>query len=185
MDHATLSELYWFSEGVEKFHNNRYFVSLWRYLRKRQEDIYVFFQELLAICHAGGFFQLAATQELMCTKLVELASRRDDGELIVDLLRFDWLRCGFRFLPSCLKLENDKEQPEQTKSKLYQILPAEMEGVYRKNNRNQFFRKSYFLRISQKALDEIGVSPNSEHSCLCFLQERELSLNAFNKVLIL
>ncbi len=185
MDHSTLSELYWFSEGVEKFHNNRYFVSLWRYLRKQNEDIYVFFQELLAICHDSGFFQLAATQELMCTKLVELATKRDDGDLIVELLRFDWLRCGFRFLPSCLKVDSGKEQPEQTKSSLYQTLPAEIEGVYRKNNRNHFFRKSYFLRISQKMLNEIGVSSSVEHPCLCVRQERENSLNSFNNFMIL
>ena len=183
MDHKTLSELYWFSECVEKFINNRYFVSFWNYLRKKNEDIFVFFQELLAICQSSGFFQLAATQELMCTKLVELTSERDDRDVIIELLQYDWLRCGFRFLPACLKVDSSKEQPEQTKSVLYQTLPAEMEGVYRKNNRNQFFRKSYFLRISQEALDEIGMGYNSGHSSLCFLQERELSLSRFNKVL--
>jgi radical SAM superfamily enzyme YgiQ (UPF0313 family) len=184
MDHTTLSELYWFSEGVEKFHNNRYFVSLWHYLRGRQENIFAFFQQLLALCHASGFFELAATQELMCTKLVELASGRDDRDLIVELLRYDWLRCGFRFLPACLKVDSSSEQPEQTRSDLYQILPVELEGVYRKNNRNQFFRKSYFLRISQKTLMEIGISSDSEQPCLCVLQEREVSLYAFNKFMI-
>ncbi len=184
IDHASLSGLYWFSEVVEKFHNNRYFVSLWRYLRKQKEDIYSFFQELLSICQASGFFQLAATQELMCRKIVELVRVRSDRDLIVELLRYDWLRCGFRFLPSCLELDSSTEQPEETKSGLYQTMPAEMDGVYRKNNRNQFFRKSYFLRISQKALVEIGLSFNSSHPCLCILQERELSLCSFNKLLI-
>jgi radical SAM superfamily enzyme YgiQ (UPF0313 family) len=185
MDHTTVGKLYWFSEGVEKFHNNRYFVSLWQYLRRRREDIFAFFQELVADCHATGFFQLAATQELMCTKLVELASRRHDRELIVELLRYDWLRCGFRFLPSCLGMDRGKEQPEETKSRLYQTLPSEMDGVYRKNNRNQFFRKSYFLPISQIALREIGITTHGERPCLCMLPEREISLNEFNKFLIL
>jgi len=185
MDHRTLSELYWFSEGVEKFINNRYFVSFWQYLRNKNEDMYGFFCELLGICHASGFFQLAATQELMCSKIVELLRTRDDRGLIVELLQFDWLRCGFRFLPDCLKVDAGKEQPEETKSCLYQILPAELEGVYRKNNRNQFFRKSYFLRISHEALMEIGLEINSDQSCLCFLQEREQSLFKLNKVLIL
>ena len=185
MDHTTIGKLYWFSEGVEKFHNNRYFVSLWHYLRRRREDIFAFFQGLVADCHATGFFQLAATQELMCTKLVELASGRDDRELIVELLRYDWLRCGFRFLPSCLGMDRGKEQPEETKSRLYQTLPSEMDGVYRKNNRNQFFRKSYFLRISQIALREIGITAHGERPCLCMLPEREISLHAFNKFLIL
>ena len=155
MDHPTLSELYWFSEGVEKFHNNRYFVSLWRYLRRRQENIFSFFQQLLIICHASGFFQLAATQELMCTKLVELASGRDDRDLIIELLRYDWLRCGFRFLPACLKVDSSNEQPEQTKSDLYQTLPAEMEGVYRKNNRNHSFENRIFYVFRRKPLRKL------------------------------
>jgi hypothetical protein len=121
----------------------------------------------------------------MCTKLVELASRRHDRELIVELLRYDWLRCGFRFLPPCLGMDRVKEQPEETKSRLYQTLPSEMDGVYRKNNRNQFFRKSYFLRISQIALREIGITAHGERPCLCMLPEREISLHAFNKFLIL
>ena len=183
MAHTIIGDLYWFSEGVEKFHNNRYFVTLWRYLRKRKEDVYAFFQELLSVCHDTGFFQLAPTQELMCTKLVEAVAGRADRELIIELLRYDWLRCGFRFLPSCLMMDSDKEQPEQTRSGLYQTLPAEMEGVYRKNTRNQFFRKSYFLRISQEALTEIGLGSDSEQPCLCILQERETSLYSFNKIL--
>jgi radical SAM superfamily enzyme YgiQ (UPF0313 family) len=185
MDHTSLSELYWFCEGVEKFHNNRYFVSLWRYLRKQKDDIYLFFQELISICQASGFFQLASTQELMCTKLAQVISGRQDRDLIIELLRYDWLRCGFRFLPACLKIDSSKEQPEQTKSDLYQALPPEMEGVYRRNNRNQFFRKSYFLRISQEALLVIGYISNASSPCLCILQDRETSLFAYNKFMIL
>ncbi len=185
MDHGTLGHLYWFSEIVEKFHNNRYFISLWHYLRQHKEDIFVFFEELLVVCQASGFFQLAATQELMCTKLVESVSARQDRELIIELLRYDWLRCGFRFLPTCLKIDCSKEQPEETKSRLYQILPPEMEGVYRKNNRNQFFRKSYFLRISQEALREIGQESHSKDPCLCVLQERQVTLYTFNNIMIL
>ncbi len=184
IDHATMSELYWFSELVEKFHNNRYFGSFWGYLRRRQEDIGVLFKEILAICQRSGFFQLAATQELMCRKLVEIAAKREDKELILELLRYDWLRCGFRFLPDCLLVDGSTEQPEQTKSILYKSLPAEMDGIYRKNNRNQFFRKSYFLRISQQMLWEIGMKADSSNPCLCILPEREISLYKFNKVLI-
>jgi hypothetical protein len=82
-------------------------------------------------------------------------------------------------------MDRVKEQPEETKSRLYQTLPSEMDGVYRKNNRNQFFRKSYFLRISQIALREIGITAHGERPCLCMLPEREISLHAFNKFLIL
>ncbi|MGB3212274.1 MAG: DUF4080 domain-containing protein [Desulforhopalus sp.] len=185
MDHPTIRNLYWFSELVEKFHNNRYFVSLWRYLRKNGVDVYQFFQDLLLLCQAGGFFQLAATQELMSTKLVELFARREDRDLVVELLRYDWLRCGFRFLPTCLKVDSSREQPEETKSGLYQSLPAEFDGVYSRSSRNQFFRKSYFLRISKDACNEIGLSTNAVRPCLCILQERELTVSAYNKIMIL
>ncbi len=183
INHSSLADLYWFSEVVEKFHNNRYFVSLWSYLRRKNEESYTFFEKLTRVCRTSGFFQLAATQELMCSKLVELTTEREDGELIADLLRYDWLRCGFRFLPDCLRLADDREQPEQSRSDLYQRLPAEIPGLYQKNNRNQFFRKSYFLRISQEALRQIGLSAKGGAPCLCIVQERENSLYGFNKVL--
>jgi radical SAM superfamily enzyme YgiQ (UPF0313 family) len=184
MSHKTLSELYWFSECVEKFLNNRYFVSLWRYLRRKEEDVYVFFTNLLSICQESGFFQLAATQELMCKKIVELTFGRDDNVIIVDLLRYDWLRCGFRFLPDCLKVDGAREQPEETRSSLYQSMPAEIFGVYRKNNRNQFFRKSFFLRVSKEMLEETGLRSDSGEPCLCVLPERESSLYNYNKILV-
>jgi radical SAM superfamily enzyme YgiQ (UPF0313 family) len=185
MNHPTLGELYWFSEAVEKFVNNRYFVSLWRYLRRRREDGFVFFQRLLVLCHARGFFQLAATQELMCILLMQLAAERDDGKLIIELLRYDWLRCGFRFLPDCLQKTPFLEQPEATRSILYQALPEELPGIYSRANRNHFFRKSYFLRVAPEALSEIGLATAADSTCLCILAEKESSLFGFNKALVL
>ena len=183
MDHATLSELYWFCECVEKFVNNRYFVSLWHYLRRNGEDSFVFFMQLLELCQARGFFQLAATQELMSSLLVELTVGRGDRALITDLLRYDWLRCGFRFLPDCLKVEETSAQPEAIRSTLYQNLPLEIDGVYGKANRNQFFRKSFFFRVSSVALAQIGLAGSpAESSALCVMAEREETLLGFNKV---
>jgi len=49
-----LASLYWFGECVERFHNNRYFVSLWRYLRAGGEDMARFFQGLLALCQRSA-----------------------------------------------------------------------------------------------------------------------------------
>ena len=165
--------------------NNRYFVTLWRYLRKRRENGFVFFQRLLALCHARGFFQLAATQELLCNVLAQLAAERDDGGLIIELLRYDWLRCGFRFLPDCLLHGGFPEQPEATRSMLYQTLPEELPGIYNRANRNYFFRKSYFLRVSSEALGEIGLTNASGNGCLCIMADKEIGLFAFNKALVL
>ncbi len=185
MDHPSLGELYWFSEAVEKFVNNRYFVTLWRYLRRRRENGFVFFQRLLVLCHERGFFQLAATQELMCILLMQLAAERDDGKLIIELLRYDWLRCGFRFLPDCLQKTPFLEQPEVTRSTLYQRLPEELPGVYSRANRNHFFRKSYFLPVSPEALSEIGLTTEIGSPCLCILAEKESGLFGFNKTVLL
>ena len=184
MDHAILSELYWFSEVVEKFMNNRYFVTFWRYLRRRRENGFSFFQDLVIRCREHGFFQLAATQELLCSLLAQMAHKRSDGRLILELLRYDWLRCGFRFLPDCLLQDDLMEQSEATRSALYQSLPAQLPGVYGRANRNQFFRKSFFLPISPEALSEIGFSEHTEKSCLCILPERAEDLFGFNKVLV-
>jgi radical SAM superfamily enzyme YgiQ (UPF0313 family) len=184
LDHAILSELYWFSECVEKFVNNRYFVSLWHYFRRRREDGFAIFSQLLGLCQAHGFFQLAPTHELLCTLLTRLAAGREDRELLLELLRYDWLRCGFRFLPECLLEGGLLEPPEATRSALYQLLPAEIEGIYGRANRNQFFRKSFFLRISPEALREIGLEGDDISPCLAILAEREKSLFGFNKVVV-
>ena len=184
MDHDCLSELYWFSECVEKFMNNRYFVSLWRYLRSNGEDIFVFFEELLGICSTSGFFQLAPTHKLMAEKLTELVVERGDGKLILELLRYDWLRCGHRFLPECLTIDESEEQPRQTKGFLYGSLPGEISGIYRKGTRNHFFKKSFFMRVSDRALQGIGLDGAGTDRCVCILQDREKSLYKFNKVLL-
>ncbi len=184
LDHATLSELYWFSECVERFVNNRYFVSLWHYFRQRREDSFAVFLRLLSLCQAHGFFQLAPTHELMCTLLVQLAAGREDREMLHELLRYDWLRCGYKFLPDCLLEGSLAEPPEVTRSALYQLLPEEMAGVYSRANRNQFFRKSFFFRVSPAALREIGLDSDRRNPCLAVLPEREKSLFGFNKILV-
>ncbi len=183
MSHDCLSELYWFSECVEKFMNNRYFVSFWHYLRVIEEDIFAFFVQLLGICRKSGFFQLAPTHELMAEKLCELVTGREDRELIREFLRYDWLRCGHKFLPECISIDDSREQPRETKGYLYRTLPDELNGIYRKGNRNHFFKKSFIMRMSYPALQRIGFDGAGKSGCVCILQEREKSLYKFNKVL--
>jgi len=184
MDHECLTELYWFSECVEKFMNNRYFVTFWNYLRRREENIFIFFTDLLAICIGSGFFQLAATHELMTEKLSELIAEREDQKLICELLMYDWFRCGYRFLPDCFAPHGTMEQMQETKGFLYRRLPDEIEGVYRKGGRNNFFKKSIFMLMSNRALQECGFHDTGKNNCICFLREREKKLYKFNKVLL-
>jgi radical SAM superfamily enzyme YgiQ (UPF0313 family) len=185
MSHATIADLYWFSECVEKFVNNRYFVSLWKYLRDSGEDMYLFFCRVLEVCRGAKFFQLAPTHELMSQMIVKIADIRDDCEVIIELLRYDWLRCNHRFLPECLKVPEGTPLSGEIRSELYQSMPQDLEGVYERKNRNHFFRKSFFLRISKKTAKIIGISVHLDPACCCFLGEREGGLHDFNKVLIL
>jgi len=183
LDHAAMSDLYWFCECVEKFHNNRYFVSFWQSLRRKQEDIAGFFLGLLDICRRNDFFELAATQELLCRLLCLQIKGRDDELLLIELLRHDWLRCGHRFLPKFLEMRQDEEQAVETKNRLYQTLPEELIGVYRRGEKNYFFKKAVCLNFSAMACRELGFQGQAEFGALCFLGEREGGLFRFNRVL--
>jgi radical SAM superfamily enzyme YgiQ (UPF0313 family) len=182
MNHAVLSDLYWFSECVERFMNNRYFVALWSYFRRIAEDIVSFFRYLLSFCRDNSFFDRAPTQELMCQMLLLATKNRNDAELVLELLRFNWLRCGHRFLPECLMIQDENEQPLSLKKKLSRFLPAKLEGAYDIGQKNQFLKKGLFVRFSEKSMIEFGYSDQTGNGYLCFLQEKEKTLYAFAHV---
>jgi radical SAM superfamily enzyme YgiQ (UPF0313 family) len=184
MDHATLQDFYWFCECVEKFVNNRYFPSLWEYLRRNEEDVFSFFQELLAICLRENFFCLASTQEFMGKILSQLIQKREDGSLLLEILRYDWLRCGHRFLPLFLQVEFEEEQPLAVKRDVYQQTAAELSGVFDNCDRNQFFKKGFFLRFSGQCLRELDLSQEGKRAVILFLPERETSLYRLNKTVV-
>jgi radical SAM superfamily enzyme YgiQ (UPF0313 family) len=182
IDHETMSDLYWFCECVERFMNNRYFVTLWKYLRRTEEDSAGFFQDLLAVCRSKCFFSLAATQELMCRMLLRSTRERDDAGVISDLLRFDWLRCGHRFLPECLRVQGENQQPSAIKKRLFLALPESMAGVYDSGEKNQFCKKGLFAGFSEKSMIEFGFADQKGSGYLCFLPDRETGLHGFNRV---
>ncbi len=183
LDSECLSRLYWFSECVEKFCNTRYFPSLWSYLRKRREDVSAFFSRLVEHSHDHHLFQLAVTQELLCTIVTASLQGREDREFIVELLAYDWLRCGQRSLPSCLTISGREEQ-RKLKDRLYHQLPSELRGCYSKNERNRFFKQSTFYEFTPRCLEELGFESRSA-GCLVFLREREESLLRLNRALLL
>jgi radical SAM superfamily enzyme YgiQ (UPF0313 family) len=174
----SMQALYWFSECVEKFYNNRYFPSLWRYLRHLEDDITSFFQKLLVVADKNRLFQLAATQDFLCTLLVETMSSREDWELIRELLVYDWLCCGKRNLPNCLS--DGLKDARQLKDLLYQKLAPDISGLYSRKGRNRFFRQTVFYQFSAGCLGELGVVTN-EPGCFAFIQEREKSLMKLQK----
>jgi hypothetical protein len=184
LTHTTLQELYWFCECVEKFVNNRYFPSFWDYLRRKEEDVFSFFQELLRVCLQVNFFGLASTHDFMGQLLSQLIQGREDGPLLLEILRYDWLRCGHRFLPSFLQVVLEEEQPQAVKNVLYQQTATELAGLFGHSNRNHFFKKGFFLRFSGKCLQELGLRQDGEQAVIIFLPEREVSLFCLQKTVI-
>ena len=185
LSHDEMTELYFFSEGVEKFYNNRYFVTFWNYLRRTGEDVYEFFAGLLLCGEKHDLFDLAPTQELLTTILMNFCSNRHDAATIVQILRFDWLRCGFRKLPASLMFDEAEEQSEQTRDLLYKGLPETVSGIFESREKNKFFRSSVFLCISKEAAAQLGLICNSPGAVrIALLSEREESLYKHNRVVV-
>ena len=167
LTHPELADLYAMSECLESFCNNRYFPTLWRYLRQNGEEPFLFFQELLAVCRQHNFFDLSATQELLARMLCMLAQGRADRDLLLELLRYDWLCCGHRFLPAFLEV---RPLPE-LRAELRDRLPPSMEGGYTMRERSEFLKRGVFLELSAPAMAEIGLARAAQAATLCFLPD--------------
>jgi len=169
LDAGGLEELFWIGECVEAFFNNRFFRSFWEYLRKNNEDIFAFFEALLALCRAKSFFDMAHTQELLSSLLAEIIKGRPDAGVLRELLVFDWLRCGHHFLPPHL----EQAPISQHKKKLWQQMGQNWEGVYDYKSRDEFFKQGVFVQFSGQLLVETGLSDKGEPGHVCFRPARE------------
>ena len=114
--------------------------------------------------------------------LLQATAGRDDTGVVFDLLRFDWLRCGHRFLPDCLRLPEDDGQSSAIKKRLFQALPESIAGVYDSGEKNQFCKKGLFAGFSERGMIELGFADQKGDGYLCFLPERETGLHGFNRV---
>jgi len=182
LDRDTLQSLYWFSECVEKFCNNRYFPSIWAYLRRTEEDVSNFFEQILQVSQENRLFQLAPTQQFLCAILVQVINGREDEALLRELLIYDWYRCGQKNLPS--SLEDETQDKRRLRDSLYEQLPADMEGLYSKKERNRFFKQTIFHIFSFDGIKEV-CGTESTHNCLAFLLQREKSLTRLQKTVLL
>ncbi len=181
LDKQMIAELFRFGECVEAFYNNRYFRTIWQYLRSRKEDIFCFFEALLALCNRKNFFDLAPTQELMSSLLLEVTQRRPDKELIRELLIFDWLRCGHHFLP-----QHFEQEPIAKHRKLvWKQMPQNWEGVYDYKSRDEFFKQGIFVLFSGESLREIGLSDDGKTAYVCFQANRENTVFRFNRFVLI
>ncbi|MCW5199686.1 DUF4080 domain-containing protein, partial [Desulfobulbus sp. F1] len=172
------SELHEFSECVEFFYNSRFFRSIWQYLLQSGEKPSSFFQALLDLCRAHNFFRLAHTQVLMNKLLVELAQQRKDGPLLLELLRYDWLRCGQRSLPDNLASSSQSE----LRDRLRRDLPQEKEGLFSTRSRTEFLKHSVFLELSGQAMALLGLGKSP--AVLAFLPEQSGGVMKFNPAVV-
>ena len=180
LPHEELRELYEFCECVEAFYNNRFFRSLWQHLLQSGEEPAAFFQSLLAVCRRHDFFRLAHTQAFMSKLLAELARQRQDSALLLDLLRYDWLRCGHRFLPEEL---TETPQPK-LRDHLRRILPQEMDGLFSSRTRTEFLKQSVFLQLSAEGMAALGMG-GKDASLLAVMPEQGGGVLLFNKTAVL
>ena len=180
MDQKSMQELYWFGECVERFLNNRYFVSLWQYLRTNSEDIVMFFLNLLDQCMEMAFFQKAPTQQLLCSILLNSVRGRSDEEYIVELLRYDWLRCGHRFLPPELDV-GEERQSRNSKKRLYEHLAAWQFSDKKVDERAHYLKKGFILEFSNEFMEKQAHIDEEGRHFLCFLPEKEVGLHQYSK----
>jgi len=142
------------------------------------EDVAAFFAALLYLCQERGFFDLAHTQELMSSLLLELVRERADAELLREILIFDWLRCGHHYVPGHLA----KKPVSSHRKMLWSQMPQNWGEIYNYKNRDEFFKQSVFFPFSGNFLNETGLSDDNNDAYLCFLKQREntvFSLNSF------
>ncbi|MDJ0622046.1 MAG: DUF4080 domain-containing protein [Desulfocapsaceae bacterium] len=181
LDHPTLQDLFWFSECVERFLNNRYFVSLWAYLREKSEDIVEFFWDLLEICRQRGLFFKAPTQKFLISLLLDVLSGRSDKDYIFEILRYDWLRCGHRFLPPELEKKEDLKTSDLRKKIFHSLQFIEHNDQQRKNDIH-LLKKGVVVEFSHAFLEKQGYQVKKERHFLCFTTEVEQTLYRFNRV---
>ncbi len=183
IDGAAMRALYWLGECIEQCCNNRYFPSLWRYLTGSGEDMAAFFESLAQRFFDQGYFWQAATQKTLVRLLIEEMDGRDDFPLVQELICFDWLRCGHRFLPETLCYQ----QPsiDERRRELYQRLPQEIDGLFTPGQRKTFIKSSVFHQFSAILLKQTGFSSTEGPALVCFLDQRENSVLRLNKAHIL
>jgi anaerobic magnesium-protoporphyrin IX monomethyl ester cyclase len=176
-----LADLYWLGECAEAFFNNRYFRTLFAYLRRTEPDPFGFFEELLAVCRRRGFFALATTQDLVCRLLLEVAANRADRDLFLELLRFDWLLSGQRSLPGYL----DGPSSVAIKDMLRLKLPQNWSPHFTYKDREEFFKLGIFAGFTAAALKEAGLTDGNRSGYVRFPADRTIGVLKPQNVLLL
>lgn len=167
LDQKEMAELFWIGRCVESFYNNRFFTSVWSYIRRSGGSGFEFFRALLEICRQNSFFQGAPTQERMSLMLLKSADQRRDRKILRELLAFDWLQSGHRYLPGHLQVPPLHE----IKRRLRKRLEQNCRNLYDHRSRNAFFKQSVFAYFSGEALRETGLGQEDGGGYVCFLPQ--------------
>ncbi|MBU0673933.1 MAG: radical SAM protein [Proteobacteria bacterium] len=176
---VTIAQLFWLGETIEAFHNNRYFPTLFHYLREQQEPADLFFEGLLAVCLHHDFFSQSPTQELLNRMLVNHAGLRADTELIHEFLAFDWLHYGHRFLPNHLPPRDFATTRQRMKRILGQNLPP----LFDHRNRDEFFKQGLFAEFSAESLSFTSIEHQGRSGVVCFRPERQPGIHPYQQTL--
>jgi anaerobic magnesium-protoporphyrin IX monomethyl ester cyclase len=180
LKHTELHQLYQLCECIEAFYNTRFFPSLWMYLRQSPETPSDFFQDLLELCRQQGFFERAHTQAFM-TELLAHLSRQRGNMLLLELLCYDWLRCGHRFTPDCL----GAEAQSALRDRLRRDLTQSKAGLFSSRSRTEFLKQATFLELSSATANVLGWETGEETTLLAFLPEQEGGIMPLNRVVVL
>jgi len=181
LDHGSLAELYWLGECVEAFYNNRYFPSFFGWLRASKTDFPAFACQLLALCQQRDFFNRATTQEQLTELLLASTADWPEASLIGELLRYDWLRCGHRYLPQAL---GQTASVNTLRDTLSRRLPPNLPPWYTYQNRSEFLRKSMFMEFSAPALQALDLGEGGP-GLVGFLSEKTSTLDHLQEVIVL
>ena len=153
MDGQTVSDMYWLGECIESFYNKGYFATFFSYVISSDEDVFMFFSQLVIHCKDSNFFSLAKTHELMNSLLVSFVNINFyKNKIFREILIFDWLLCGNRFLPDIFN-----ENINNYKNVLFEKAAAEIDGLYNERQRNYFFKQGIFFKFSSHFLSHCHI----------------------------
>ena len=115
--------------------------------------------------------------------LTELVHKRKDQDLLLDLLRYDWLRCGFRTLPEYLTETSQKE----LRNRLRDALPQNVEGLFTYQTRVEFLKQASFVELSQEVMQFLGLADqnNPEGGLVALLPEQTDGVMKYNRAVVL
>ena len=170
MEHKTLSKLYWIGECIESFYNKGYFKNFFSFCIKEEIDIYSFFYSLAKECEKHGFFELAKTQKLMNDILYYFINSHNNNIILTELLIYDWLMSGHRFIPDVFKIDiNDHREL------IWKLADTEIDGLYTVNEKNFFFKKGIFFKFSMSVLTLCGYKNIFSDSYVGFFKDDRCS----------